>query len=143
MLTNIIIVTDKHMYFLNIQLSEEKYNPLVEWRYPNEAKIIREAQERNTTVIGTDDLTKLNYGYNWNRNSVLSPMQVFDNGEHTFIVLKDRTKEMPAIYVKGVDGQISFVTPKINGKYITIDRVTEEITLEIGKQKLKIRNIKK
>ena len=143
MLTNIIIVTDKHMYFLNIQLSEERYNPLVEWRYPNEAKIIREAQERNTTVIGTDDLTKLNYGYNWNRNSVLSPIQVFDNGEHTFIVLKDRTKEMPAIYVKGVDGQISFVTPKINGKYITIDRVTEEITLEIGKQKLKIRNIKK
>ena len=143
MLTNIIIVTDKHMYFLNIQLSEEKYNSLVEWRYPNEAKIIREAQERNTTVIGTDDLTKLNYGYNWNRNSVLSPMQVFDNGEHTFIVLKDRTKEMPAIYVKGVDGQISLVTPKINGKYITIDRVTEEITLEIGKQKLKIRNIKK
>ena len=143
MLTNIIIVTDKHMYFLNIQLSEEKYNPLVEWRYPNEAKIIREAQERNTTVIGTDDLTKLNYGYNWNRNSVLSPMQVFDNGEHTFIVLKDRTKEMPAIYVKGVDGQISFVTPKINGKYITIDRVTEEITLELGKQKLKIRNMKK
>ena len=143
MLTNIIIVTDRHMYFLNIQLSEEKYNPLVEWRYPNEAKIIREAQERNTTVIGTDDLTKLNYGYNWNRNSVLSPMQVFDNGEHTFIVLKDRTKEMPAVYVKGVDGQISFVTPKINGKYITIDRVTEEITLELGKQKLKIRNMKK
>ncbi len=143
MLTNIIIVTDRHMYFLNIQLSDERYNPLVEWRYPNETKIIREAQERNTTVIGTDDLTKLNYGYNWNRNSVLSPMQVFDNGEHTFIVLKDRTKEMPAIYVKGVDGQISFVTPKINGKYITIDRVTEEITLEIGKQKLKIRNIKK
>ena len=143
MLTNIIIVTDRHMYFLNIQLSEEKYNPLVEWRYPNEAQIIREAQERNTTVIGTDDLTKLNYGYNWNRNSVLSPMQVFDNGEHTFIVLKDRTKEMPAIYVKGVDGQISFVTPKINGKYITIDRVTEEITLELGKQKLKIRNMKK
>ena len=143
MLTNIIIVTDRHMYFLNIQLSEEKYNPLVEWRYPNEAKIIREAQERNTTVIGTDDLTKLNYGYNWNRNSVLSPMQVFDNGEHTFIVLKDRTKEMPAVYIKGVDGQISFVTPKINGKYITIDRVTEEITLELGKQKLKIRNMKK
>ena len=143
MLTNIIIVTDRHMYFLNIQLSEEKYNPLVEWRYPNEAKIIREAQERNTTVIGTDDLTKLNYGYNWNRNSVLSPMQVFDNGEHTFIVLKDRTKEMPAIYVKGVDGDISLVTPKINGKYVTIDRVTEEITLELGKQKLKIRNMKK
>ena len=113
MLTNIIIVTDRHMYFLNIQLSDERYNPLVEWRYPNEAKIIREAQERNTTVIGTDDLTKLNYGYNWNRNSVLSPMQVFDNGEHTFIVLKDRTKEMPAIKVKAVHGKISLVTPKI------------------------------
>ena len=143
MLTNIIIVTDRHMYFLNIQLSDERYNPLVEWRYPNEAKIIREAQERNTTSIGTDDLTKLNYGYNWNRSSALSPMQVFDDGEHTFIVLKDRAKEMPAIYVKGVDGDISLVTPKINGKYITIDRVTEEVTLELGKQKLKIRNIKK
>lgn len=143
MLTNIIIVTDRHMYFLNIQLSDEKYNPLVEWRYPNEARIIREAQERNTTSIGTDDLTKLNYGYNWNRSSLLSPAQVFDNGEHTFIVLKDRAKEMPAIYVKGVDGDISLVTPKINGKYITIDRITEEVTLELGKQKLKIRNMKK
>ena len=50
---------------------------------------------------------------------------------------------MPAIYVKGVDGDISLVTPKINGKYITIDRITEEVTLELGKQKLKIRNMKK
>ena len=45
--------------------------------------------------------------------------------------------------MKGVDGDISLVTPKINGKYITIDRITEEVTLELGKQKLKIRNMKK
>ena len=36
MSTNINIVTDKHVYFLNIYLSTDKYNPLVEWNYPNE-----------------------------------------------------------------------------------------------------------
>ena len=57
--------------------------------------------------------------------------------------MKDNFKEMPAIYVKDVDKQISLVTPKINGKYITIDRITSEVILELGKTKLKIYNRKK
>jgi conjugal transfer protein trbG/virB9/cagX len=143
MSTNINIVTDKHVYFLNIYLSTDKYNPLVEWNYPNERKIIIEAQERNTTSIGTDDLTMLNYNYSWDKKGAIAPIQVFDNGDHTFLVMKDNFKEMPAIYVKDVDKQISLVTPKINGKYITIDRITSEVILELGKTKLKIYNRKK
>ena len=143
MSTNINIVTDKHIYFLNVYLSSDKYNPLVEWQYSNERKMIIEAQERNTTSIGTDDLTKLNYKYNWDKKSVISPIQVFDSGDHTFLIMKDNLKEMPAIFVKDIDKQISLVTPKINGKYVIIDRVSSEIILELGKTKLRIYNRKK
>ena len=143
MSTNINIVTDKHIYFLNVYLSSDKYNPLVEWQYPNERKMIIEAQKRNTTSIGTDDLTKLNYNYNWDKKGAIAPVQVFDNGDYTFLIMKDNLKEMPAIFVKDIDKQISLVTPKINGKYVTIDRVTNEIILELGKAKLRIHNRKK
>ena len=143
MSTNINIVTDKHIYFLNVYLSSDKYNPLVEWQYPNERKMIIEAHERNTTSIGTDDLTKLNYNYNWDKKGAIAPVQVFDNGDYTFLVMKDNLKEMPAVFVKDIDKQISLVTPKINGKYVTIDRVSSEIILELGKAKLRIYNRKK
>lgn len=143
MFTNINIVTDKHIYFINVRLDDEKYNPLIEWRYPNERKILLEAQEKNTVLMGIDDLTKLNYNYRWNNYHMLSPIQVLDNGTQTFLVMKDELKETPAVYVKGTDGEISLVNVKINGKYMILDRTTKEIILEIGKQKLKIYNDKK
>ena len=140
--TNINIITDRHVYFLDIKLTNDRYNVLVEWQYPNERKIILEAQERNTTGIGTDDLTKLNYGYDWKKNVAISPVQVFDNGEHTFLVMKDSLKEMPAIFARDLDKNISLVTPKINGKYVVLDRLTNEIILQLGKTRLKIYNRK-
>jgi len=119
------------------------YNPLVEWQYPNERKILMDEYEANTESIGTTDLMKLNYRYSWNKNSKLSPVQVFDNGEKTFIVLKSNLQEMPAFYVKGLDNQLSLVNTKIEGRNVMINNVVKEIYMTLGKNTLKIYNQKK
>ena len=141
--TNINIVTDKHSYFINIESTNGEYNPLVEWQYPNERKILMDEYEANTESIGTTDLMKLNYRYSWNKNSKLSPVQVFDNGEKTFIVLKSNLQEMPAFYVKGLDNQLSLVNTKIEGRNVMINNVVKEIYMTLGKNTLKIYNQKK
>ena len=123
--TNINIVTDKHSYFINIESTNgDEY-------------------EANTESIGTTDLMKLNYRYSWNKNSKLSPVQVFDNGEKTFIVLKSNLQEMPAFYVKGLDNQLSLVNTKIEGRNVMINSVVKEIYMTLGKNTLKIYNQKK
>ena len=141
--TNINIVTDKHSYFINIESKNGEYNPLVEWQYPNERKILMNEYEDNSESIGTTDLMKLNYRYFWNKNSKLSPVQVFDNGKKTFIVLKANLQEMPAFYVKGVDNQLSLVNTKIEGRNVMINSVVKEIHMALGKKTLKIYNRKK
>ena len=141
--TNINIVTDKHSYFINIESKNGEYNPLVEWQYPNERKILMNEYEDNSESIGTTDLMKLNYRYFWNKNSKLSPVQVFDNGKKTFIVLKANLQEMPAFYVKGLDNQLSLVNTKIEGRNVMINSVVKEIHMTLGKKTLKIYNRKK
>lgn len=141
--TNINIVTDKHSYFINIESKNGEYNPLVEWQYPNERKILMNEYEDNSEAIGTTDLMKLNYRYFWNKNSKLSPVQVFDNGKKTFIVLKANLQEMPAFYVKGLDNQLSLVNTKIEGRNVMINSVVKEIHMALGKKTLKIYNRKK
>lgn len=141
--TNINIVTDKHSYFINIESTNGEYNPLVEWQYPNERKILMNEYEDNSEAIGTTDLMKLNYRYFWNKNSKLSPVQVFDNGKKTFIVLKANLQEMPAFYVKGLDNQLSLVNTKIEGRNVMINSVVKEIHMTLGKKTLKIYNRKK
>ena len=141
--TNINIVTDKHSYFINIESKNGEYNPLVEWQYPNERKILMNEYEDNSEAIGTTDLMKLNYRYFWNKNSKLSPVQIFDNGKKTFIVLKANLQEMPAFYVKGLDNQLSFVNTKIEGRNVMINSVVKEIHMTLGKKTLKIYNRKK
>ena len=141
--TNINIVTDKHSYFINIESKNGEYNPLVEWQYPNERKILMNEYEDNSEAIDTTDLMKLNYRYFWNKNSKLSPVQVFDNGKKTFIVLKTNLQEMPAFYVKGLDNQLSLVNTKIEGRNVMINSVVKEIHMTLGKKTLKIYNRKK
>ena len=141
--TNINIVTDKHSYFINIESKNGEYNPLVEWQYPNERKILMNEYEDNSEAIDTTDLMKLNYRYFWNKNSKLSPVQVFDNGKKTFIVLKANLQEMPAFYVKGLDNQLSLVNTKIEGRNVMINSVVKEIHMALGKKTLKIYNRKK
>lgn len=141
--TNINVVTDKHSYFINIESKNGEYNPLVEWQYPNERKILMNEYEDNSEAIGTTDLMKLNYRYFWNKNSKLSPVQVFDNGKKTFIVLKANLQEMPAFYVKGLDNQLSLVNTKIEWRNVMINSVVKEIHMTLGKKTLKIYNRKK
>ena len=141
--TNINIVTDKHSYFINIESKNGEYNPLVEWQYPNERKILMNEYEDNSEAIDTTDLMKLNYRYFWNKNSKLSPVQVFDNGKKTFIVLKANLQEMPAFYGKGLDNQLSLVNTKIEGRNVMINSVVKEIHMTLGKKTLKIYNRKK
>ena len=141
--TNINIVTDKHSYFINIESKNGEYNPLVEWQYPNERKILMNEYEDNSEAIGTTDLMKLYYIYFCNKISKLSPVQVFVNVKKTFIVLKANLQEMPAFYVKGLDNQLSLVNTKIEGRNVMINSVVKEIHMTLGKKTLKIYNRKK
>lgn len=142
--TNLVITTDKHTYFINVESTTDKYNPLVEWQYPAERKIIYEHISNNTENMAVKDVKSLNYDYKIsNKKYNFSPLLVFDDGEKTYILMKSNLQEMPTFYVKGTDNQLTLVTNRIEGRYVVLDYVTNEIIVINGKKSVKIKNNKK
>lgn len=140
--SNLVITTDRHTYFFNMESTISLYNPLIEWQYPQERAILFAQYEANNEALGIDDITKLNSNYTWLKTKYISPVQIMDNGEKTFITMKDTLQEMPAFYIKGEDNQLSLTNTKIEGRNVIIDQVAKEIYLISGKQSLVIKNKK-
>ena len=141
--TNIVILTNKHTYYLNIESTSNEYNSIIEWKYPQERKILLENFEKNNDVLATEP-EKINMNYSVSNKLLnFSPEGVYDDGERTYIKFKNNLREMPTVLVKGVDGQSTLTNPEIKDKRMIIDRVTQKITLIIGKRKLYITNLNK
>ena len=142
--TNLVITTDKHTYLINVISTEDKYNPLVEWQYPQEKKLFYDNLNNNTENLAVNDIKNLNYGYTIsNKGYNFSPNLVFDDGVKTYILMKSNLQEMPSFYVKGTDNQLSLVTSRVEGRYVVLDYVTDEIWIINGKKTVKVKNNKR
>ena len=141
--TNLVITTDRHTYLINVVSTEDKYNPLVEWQYPQERKLFYENYNNNTESLAVNDIKNLNYGYTIsNKKYNFSPNLVFDDGTKTYILMKNNLQEMPSFYVKGADNQLTLVTSRVEGRYVVLDYVTDEIYVINGTKTVKVKNNK-
>lgn len=141
--TNLVITTDRHTYLINVVSTEDKYNPLVEWQYPQEKKLFYDNYNSNTENLVVSDVKNLNYGYTIsNKKYNFAPNLVFDDGTKTYILMKNNLKEMPSFYVKGTDNQLTLVTSRVEGRYVVLDYVTNEIYVVNGEKSVKVKNNK-
>lgn len=141
--TNLVVLTNKHTYYINIESTSDEYNSIVEWKYPSEQKIFLENFEKNNDILATDP-EKINMNYSISNKLLnFSPEGVYDDGERTYIKFKKNLREMPTVLVKGVDGQSTLTNPEIKDKRMILDRIAEKITLIIGKKRLQIINLNK
>jgi P-type conjugative transfer protein TrbG len=98
----------------------------------------------------TARLAALNFNYAWRRDRRYpwTPAQVFDDGEHTYIVLPPgaRFEELPALFALQADGSPALLNYRVeNGTFIA-DRVLRRAALVVGagrkrdEQRLEITN---
>ncbi|MDP9120355.1 MAG: TrbG/VirB9 family P-type conjugative transfer protein, partial [Acidobacteriota bacterium] len=163
--TNLVIATDRRVYELALDSppcrgadsGEASYNPhlpytgLVRFYYPDELvkrwaeadqAAQRDAQAREasrTPLAPTARLASLNFNYTWpnDRHLPWTPAQVFDDGEHTYVVLPPgaRFSEAPVLFGLQSDGSLLLLNFRLErGTYVT-DRVVDRAVLAAGSGK--------
>ena len=161
--TNLVVATDRRIYELALDSppcrgadagESGAYNPrlpytgLVRFYYPDdlvrrwtdqERLARRQAAERaagRAPLAPAARLAQLNFDYSWDRSRRWPwvPSQVFDDGEHTYLVLPPaaRLAELPILLGIEPGGGLALLTYHLEGQTLVADRVLERAVLMVG-----------
>ena len=143
--TNLVISTTKRMYNLVLEAKVNSYAPVISFEYPKEIEIAKQ-KERNLKAQETKvNVNNLNFEYTWNKNKeTWSPVQIFDDGEQTFIVMGEKVKatELPILFIKDEQtGEGASVRHRYDPetRYYTVDRLFKQATLRYGNKEIIIK----
>jgi type IV secretion system protein TrbG len=148
--------------------AEGAYNPhlpytgLVRFYYPDD--LVRRWTDQEARAREQDDaqaaartplapaarLAHLNFDYAWDRSRRWPwvPAQIFDDGEHTYLVLPPaaRLAELPILLAVEPGGALALITYHLEGQTLVADRVLDRAVLLVGhgrpkdEQRLEIAN---
>jgi type IV secretion system protein VirB9 len=143
--TNLVIVTDRRTYRLELKSTASAWTPTVSWRYPVGALVAvptavrppdpppaRPAAER-----GLDPAT-LNFAWTVKGRARFRPERVFDDGRRTYIDLPRaaRRSERPLLFVRAGPGPAEAVAVREAGGRLVADRVFARGELRLGKARV-------
>jgi type IV secretion system protein TrbG len=155
-ITNMLIPTNRRVYMLDLRAVADWYMPSVRFSYPAQdwarANALTQKQKRiedNTTALAELTPDALNFNYKVSGRSVRwKPLQVFDDGRHTYIRMPSNlaATDAPTLFViekseallvnyrvKGTSDSDS------GGATYVIDRIFDKAELRVGEnQKLTI-----
>lgn len=134
--TNATVVTDKRIYYFHLYASSA-VNPAnatyaVRFIYPQEqqAKML---QQQAATLNLSKDPSAYNWQYSFSGSRNILPLHVFDDGQFTYMQLR-QGQPVPAIFaVDNWAGAESVVNYRRQGDYLVIERTAPQFTLRSGK----------
>ncbi len=139
--TNIVIVTDRRTYHLELQSTPETYMASVSWQYPRDELIA--LQRRNVSAEASAQLVadtglnidRLRFRYRVTGDSPpWRPVRVFDDTKKVYIQFPARLDqgEAPPLFVVGSNGQNQLVNYRVKGRYYIVDRMFAAAELRLG-----------
>ena len=152
--TNIVITTDKRVYYFDVKTSKTMFNPMIRFNYPMEREIVAytnesavarinnpitmadiEAKKYETTpYIPTTVIKDVNYEIRDNND--ISPDLVYNDGLKTYVRLKKGIQEMPILEVLGEDGKPEKVNQRIEEKdgykFFIVDKLFDKGQTKLG-----------
>lgn len=143
--TNLIINTNKRTYNFFLHAANDWYNPMVTFRYPQDIMLKNLKRKQQDAQLTPINLENLNYSYEWKKTKdPWCPMQVFDDGEKTFILLSKKADayQLPVIFIRDEQtGKEAMVRGNYNPdtNNFIIDRLVNQVVLQYGKKKVVIK----
>lgn len=142
--TSLLITTDKRTYYIKLYSSTGANLSRVGFYYPGEetqtiATQRTELKAADDKVISTPliDPRNMHFGYkiSGDTDAPFNPTQVFDDGTHVYVQMKDGIKanELPAFYVLGNDGKtLELVNFRYKTPFYIIDKLFKKGVLVLG-----------
>ncbi|MFN3226296.1 MAG: P-type conjugative transfer protein TrbG [Hyphomicrobiales bacterium] len=139
--TNLVIITDRRAYHLELRSTPETYMASVSWHYPRDALLA--LQQRNAEAIDAADqvideglrLEQLRFRYEITGDTPpWRPVRVFDDMHKVYIQFPLRLDqgEAPPLFVVGANGENQLVNYRVRRNYYIVDHLFAAAELRLG-----------
>jgi P-type conjugative transfer protein TrbG len=154
--TDLIVSTDRRTYVFRLISDPTRFVSRLAFQYPGEDaakwaafEARQEAAKRDAETVAErarqkdkqagvvpmadNALDNLYFDYKLNGDPAYRPQQVFDDGQHTYLIYpKDgRFRELPTLLIQ-VNGKSELVNFRVNGARYIVDRLFDKAILVIG-----------
>jgi P-type conjugative transfer protein TrbG len=141
--TNLVVLTDRRTYHVELVSTPETYMASVSWTYPTDGLIA--LRKQNATAAEDEQrvadrgvrLDKLNFRYRIEGDDPpWRPLRAFDDGRKVYIQMPSGLPqgEAPPLFVAGADGRPNLVNYRVRGTYYIVDRMFAVAELRLGEK---------
>lgn len=138
--TNLVIMTDRRSYHLELESTDRTSMAAISWTYPEDELLALQQQnsQANAAAPIADGvaLSDLHFRYAiTGDNPPWRPVRVFDDGRKVYIEFPSGIGqgEMPPLFVVGPQGDDQLVNYRVRGNYYIVDRLFAAAELRLGK----------
>lgn len=136
--TNLVIMTDRRVYHVELKSVSGPAMAAVSWRYPgglilqNQSLPAAQAAPPPPPPAFTPEKLNLRYKIDGDKPD-WRPLAAFDDGQQVFIEMPENihTMEAPPLFVVGDQG-LEAVNYRLQGKYYIVDRLFAKAELKLG-----------
>lgn len=133
--TNLVIMTDRRVYHVELKSVAGPAMAAVSWRYPAELILQNQLPPQALTPSPppfTPEALNLRYRISGAKPD-WRPLAAFDDGQQVFIEMPERihTMEAPPLFVIGEQGA-ELVNYRVHGNYYVVDRLFTKAELRLG-----------
>jgi type IV secretion system protein VirB9 len=154
--TDLIVSTDRRTYVFRLISDPTRFVSRLAFQYPGEdaakwaafqarqdaakhdaeavAEQAREKDKRAGVVpMAENALDNLYFDYKLNGDAAFCPQQVFDDGQHTYLIYPNdgRFRELPTLLIQ-VNGKSELVNFRVDGARYIVDRLFDKAILVVG-----------
>lgn len=143
--TDLIVKTNKDIYYFKVNSTYNQYNPIINFLYPQKEALKKQRKIANNETLNITNIENLNFKYSISKKYSWTPTNIYDDGQKTIFIMPEKIQELPAFVIKDDDGTTSLAIYRIKGnengmKLYIIDRTFKEGFLVLGKKKVLIKN---
>lgn len=141
--TNLVITTNRRVYHLELESTQQSYMAALSWRYPQDQLIAlkgRNAQAADAAAQTADpgvSLDQLRFRYEiTGDHPPWRPQLVFDDTRKVYIEFPERLDqgEAPPLFIVGQEGDAELVNYRVRGRYYVVDRLFGAAELRLGRE---------
>jgi type IV secretion system protein VirB9 len=139
--TNLVVLTDRRTYHLELVSTKETYMASISWTYPTDTLVALHKQNaaalENAQRVAENGvrLDSLNFRYRIEGDDPpWRPVRAFDDGRKVYIQMPSGLSqgEAPPLFVAGADGRPNLVNYRVRGSYYIVDRMFGAAELRLG-----------
>ena len=145
--TNLVVLTDRRTYHVELISTKGTYMASVSWTYPADSLIA--LRKRNMAAIEDEQriadrgvrLDSLNFRYRIEGDQPpWRPLRAFDDGRKVYIQMPSglRQGEAPPLFVAGAGGRPTLINYRVRGVYYIVDRLFAVAEMRLGENPQRI-----